>query len=117
VAGGAGIAPFLAMLDHHRRSRSSTPVRLLYSARSPDDVLGGDVLGPQTTITLTRETPDGWLGLTGRIDTRMLAERAFAPTTRPRILVCGPTAFVETVASALVDLGHDPSSVRLERFG
>jgi ferredoxin-NADP reductase len=47
----------------------------------------------------------------------MLAERAFAPTTRPRIFVCGPTVFVETVASALVDLGHDPLSVRLERFG
>ena len=46
VAGGAGVAPFLAMLDHHRRSRSSTPVRLLYSARSLGDVLGGDFLCP-----------------------------------------------------------------------
>jgi ferredoxin-NADP reductase len=117
VAGGSGVAPFLAMLDHHRRSRSSTPVRLLYSARSLDDVLGGDFLGPQATTTLTRQIPDGWQGPTGRIDRTMLAERAFAPTTRPRIFVCGPTSFVETVASALVDLGHDPLSVRLERFG
>lgn len=117
VAGGAGVAPFLAMLDQHRRSRSSAPVRLLYSARSLDDVLGDDLPIPQTTITLTRDVPDGWQGPTGRIDRAMLAERAFLPTTRPRVFVCGPTAFVETVASTLVALGHDPSSIRLERFG
>jgi len=47
----------------------------------------------------------------------MLRAQAFAPTTRPRIFVCGPTAFVEAVATTLVDLGHEPSWVRLERFG
>lgn len=65
----------------------------------------------------TNAAPPGWQGLTGRIDRAMLAERAFARTTRPRSFVCGPTVFVETVASALVDLGHDPLSIRLERFG
>ncbi|MGR6964435.1 ferredoxin reductase [Geodermatophilus sp. URMC 61] len=117
IAGGAGVAPFLAMLDHHRRTGGSTPVRLLYSARTSDDVLARDVLGPQTTITLTRETPPGWRGLTGRIDRRMLEAQTFAPTTRPRVFVCGPTSFVENTATTLVDLGHDPSWIRLERFG
>jgi ferredoxin-NADP reductase len=117
VAGGAGVAPFLAMLDHHRRTGSATPVRLLYSARTSEDVLARDVLGPQTTITLTREAPAGWRGLTGRIDRRMLEAQAFAPTTRPRVFVCGPTTFVEHTATTLVDLGHDPSWIRLERFG
>src|SRR3954466_10287858 len=78
VAGGAGVAPFLAMLDHHRRTGSATPVRLLYSARTSEDVLARDVLGPQTTITLTREAPADWRGLTGRIDRRMLEAQAFA---------------------------------------
>jgi ferredoxin-NADP reductase len=31
--------------------------------------------------------------------------------------VCGPTAFVETVADALVALGHEPGRIRTERFG
>jgi ferredoxin-NADP reductase len=31
--------------------------------------------------------------------------------------VCGPTVFVEEIATMLVDLGHSPSSIRLERFG
>jgi ferredoxin-NADP reductase len=117
VAGGAGVAPFLAMLDQHRRTGSSTPVRLLYSARTLDDVLGRDALDARATITLTRQAPAGWRGLSGRIDRTVLQRQAFAPTTRPRIFVCGPTSFVEGVATALVDLGHDPSWIRLERFG
>ena len=47
----------------------------------------------------------------------MLEAQTFAPTTRPRVFACGPTSFVESTATALVDLGHDPSSIRLERFG
>ena len=117
VAGGAGVSPFLAMLDHHRRSGSSTPVRLLYSVRTIDDVLGRELLGALTTITVTRETPPGWSGPTGRVDRDMLRMQAFPPTAGAQILVCGPTAFVEMVATDLVDIGHDPSSIRLERFG
>jgi ferredoxin-NADP reductase len=117
VAGGAGVSPMLAMLEQRRSSAAPVPVRLLYSVRTIDEVLGRDVLGPETTITLTRATPAGWDGPTGRVDRGMLQEYAFAPAARPRVFVCGPTTFVEGVATTLVDLGHDPSSVRLERFG
>jgi ferredoxin-NADP reductase len=36
---------------------------------------------------------------------------------RPRIFVCGPTAFVERAADVLVELGHPPGSIHAERFG
>ncbi|MEX5719105.1 FAD-binding oxidoreductase [Geodermatophilus maliterrae] len=117
VAGGAGVSPFLAMLDHARRAGDPTPVRLLYSARTADDVLGGDLLGPGATVTLTRGAPPDWTGPTGRVDGALLQEHAFPPDARPRVFVCGPTVFVETVATTLVDLGHPPSAIRLERFG
>ncbi|MGY1666449.1 FAD-binding oxidoreductase [Geodermatophilus sp. SYSU D00696] len=117
VAGGAGVSPFLAMLDHARRAGSPTPVRLLYSARTADDVLGTGLLGPEATVTLTRGAPADWPGPTGRIDAPLLRERTYPPAERPRVFVCGPTVFVETVAATLVDLGHEPSSIRLERFG
>jgi len=117
VGGGAGVSPFLAMLDSSHRAGQPTPVRLLYSARTADDVLGGDLLGPETTVTLTRGAPAGWRGRTGRVDGPLLREVAFAPADRPRVFVCGPTLFVESVASTLVGLGHAPSAIRLERFG
>ena len=117
VAGGVGVSPFLAMLDHHHRLKSPTSVQLLYSARTEGDLLARDLLGPETTITLTREAPAGWQGETGRVDADMLVRRTFAPAERPRIFVCGPTNFAEVMATALVDLGHDPSSIRIERFG
>jgi ferredoxin-NADP reductase len=117
VAGGSGVAPFVAMVDHHRRAGSATGMRLLYSTRTAADVLGRDVLGPETTTTLTRETPPDWRGETGRIDRDMLERCTFPAAEQPRIFVCGPTAFVESVAAHLTDLGHDPSGIRLERYG
>jgi ferredoxin-NADP reductase len=117
VAGGSGVAPFVAMIDHHRRHGSSTPMRLLYSAQNEEDLLARDVLGPETTVTLTRKAPTDWHAETGRIDAAMLVRRTFAPAERPRVFVCGNTLFAESVATTLVDLGHVPSSIRIERFG
>jgi ferredoxin-NADP reductase len=117
VAGGSGVAPFLAMVDHHRRQDSSTALRLLYSTRASTDVLGRDVLGAETTVTLTREVPADWRGETGRVDSDMLERCTFPVADRPRIFVCGSTPFVESVAATLIDIGHDPSWIRLERYG
>jgi len=117
VAGGSGVAPFLAMVEHHQRQDSSTPLRLLYSTRTAADVIGREVLGAETTVALTREHPPGWPGVTGRIDRDVLARYAFPPAERPRVFVCGSTPFVEFVAATLIDLGHDPSAIRLERYG
>jgi ferredoxin-NADP reductase len=47
----------------------------------------------------------------------MLAEVAPPPDASPHVFVCGPTPFVEAVAVALVNLGHDPMRIRTERFG
>jgi ferredoxin-NADP reductase len=52
-----------------------------------------------------------------QIDRMMLAEVAWPPGERPLVFVCGPTTLVEAVASALVELGHDPALVKFERFG
>jgi len=67
--------------------------------------------------TLTRDQPEGWRGYGRRIDQQLLNEVAWPPSARPLVYVCGPTAFVETAASALVGLGHEPARIRTERFG
>jgi ferredoxin-NADP reductase len=47
----------------------------------------------------------------------MLGAVSWPPSEMPRAYVCGPTPLVESVASLLVELGHDPARVRTERFG
>jgi ferredoxin-NADP reductase len=122
IAGGSGVVPFLSMLEHHRLARSDAEVRLLYALRSPQDTLGAGVLGrvgPQVRVTCvySRQSPPDWQGPTGRVDAVVLAEHACGPASAPQTFVCGPTGFVETVAGALVQLGHMPTSIKTERYG
>ncbi len=133
VGGGSGIVPLMAMIRHRARAlasagaaeRHALPVRLLYSSRRWAGVIYRDELARlsaedptlDVTHTLTREAPPDWRGFRRRIDRMMLAEVAWPPVERPRIYVCGPTPLVESVADALVGLGHDPLRVRTERFG
>jgi len=124
VAGGSGVVPFRSIVRHHRAVASEVPLRLLYSARTLDDVLyrseletlvaSGEV---DVRFTLTRAWPDGWSGYRGRIDRELLAEVAWPADEGPLVYVCGPTAFVETAASVLVENGYEPGRIRTERFG
>ena len=121
VGGGSGIVPLRAMLRHHRATASAVPVRLLYSARSLDDVIYRDELtaadAGDVRLTLTRRQPAGWTGYGRRVDRELAADVCWPAAERPLVYVCGPTGFVEAVAGALVSLGHEPARIRTERFG
>ncbi len=80
-----------------------------------DDIEGAE--GTDVVLVLTRAQPDGWTGFDRRIDAEILSEVTWTPGDKPKTYVCGPTAFVETVANCLVDLGHEPESIKTERFG
>jgi ferredoxin-NADP reductase len=123
VAGGSGVVPFRAMLLQLANEGNDVQATLLHSSRSWDDVIYRDELrgvesdDVKVVHTLTRSQPEGWDGYDRRVDAEMLAEVGPAPEARPLVYVCGPTPFVESVANALVELGHDPAAVRTERFG
>jgi ferredoxin-NADP reductase len=122
VAGGSGIVPLRAMLRERRRSGSEVPARLLYSSRSPGDVIYRAELdrltdGVEVVQTLTREQPEGWTGYARRVDAELLGEVAWPAEQGPLAFVCGPTSFVESVADGLVALGYPPARVKTERFG
>jgi ferredoxin-NADP reductase len=124
LAGGSGIVPFRSMLRHRLATHSNASVRLLYSARSLANVIYKEELsrdaaqpGVMVHLTLTREWPQEWQGYRKRVDMELLQEISWRPAERPLIYICGPTAFVEAAASALVQLGHQPSLIRTERFG
>lgn len=124
IAGGSGVVPFRAMLRHREAIGGEAPARLLYSARTFDDVIYRDELaafvrpdGVEVFLTLTRTRPHDWDGYDRRIDASILSDVAWAPIENALTYVCGPSGFVETVANCLVDVGHDPESIRTERFG
>lgn len=124
IGGGSGLVPLMSMLRHRAARGSDLDTRLLVSARTRGDILYTAELaalegGPGLALhrTLTRERPDGWAGYDRRVDRAMLGEVGPPPAERPHVFVCGPTGFVEQVADALVELGHDPAAIHAERFG
>ena len=125
VAGGSGIVPLMAMARHRARAASTTPARLLFSSRGPEEIIYRDELessaaagdGFGVTHTLTRHQPAGWTGYARRIDEAMLTEVLEPLGSAARAYACGPTALVEVVANGLVRLGLPPDRVRTERFG
>jgi ferredoxin-NADP reductase len=117
VGGGSGVVPLMSMLRHRAAAAPSVPARLLYSARSLDDVIYRSELGGFDVVyTLTRKQPTGWTGFARRVDDAMLREVA-DPNAEGLAYVCGPTRFVEAVADGLVGVGYAPENVRTERFG
>lgn len=122
LAGGSGIVPLMSIIRTHDELRSQVPVRLIYSVRSPADVIYASELAERTassplTVSYlhTRAAPAG--GRVGRINADRIAELTWSPEDKPSIFVCGPSGFVEAAASLLVDAGHDPATVKTERFG
>ena len=123
VGGGSGLVPLMAMIRTRDAAASDAKTRLLLSSRSWDDVIYRDELerlrsdGLSVVHTLTRSQPPGWTGYARRVDAEMLVAVGPGSAELPRIFVCGPTPFVEAVAEALVQLGHEPHRVKTERFG
>ncbi|MGO4678385.1 FAD-binding oxidoreductase [Microbacterium sp. 2MCAF23] len=125
IAGGSGVVPLYAIAQAHIDAADATPFRLLYSVRTPDDVFFAEELeaaakGPVPFVAdyvYTRRAPAGSDEPVGRITRERVAVATFGPESEPLIYVCGATAFVERVASWLVDLGHDARAIRTERYG
>jgi ferredoxin-NADP reductase len=124
IGGGSGVAPLMAMLRQRVASGSDVPVRYLSSARTYEDVLYRSELdhlserdGIEVVHTLTRSHPDFWSGPTRRVDREILEEHVWPVGERPLCYVCGPTGFVETVATTLTEIGHEPDRIKTERFG
>jgi len=133
VAGGSGVVPLMAMI---RANTNKVPVRLIYSVRSPADILYGPELSERARVSpltltclYTRAAPAGMP--VGRINADVIAAAGWPPDSSPRrmggcpppipprpaVFVCGPTGFVEAAANLLVAAGHDPAVVKTERFG
>jgi ferredoxin-NADP reductase len=114
VGGGSGVVPLMAMLRHRRLTAPEVPMKLVYSVRAEQDLIYAAELGEETTITYTREPPDGWSGHTGRLDAELLRASGM---TDALVFICGSTAFVGAAEEAALEAGFDPGRIRTERFG
>jgi ferredoxin-NADP reductase len=125
VGGGSGVVPLMAMIRERDRVGSRARFRLVYSARSADEILYGEELAARSSTSdgltvekiYTRSTPLGFERPPSRISEMDLADLSWAEGVRPRCYVCGPNGFVESTAQLLLALGHPPAMIRTERFG
>jgi ferredoxin-NADP reductase len=128
LAGGSGIVPLMSMIRTHAQVNSQVPVRLIYSARTPADVIYQTELAerarvsPLTVTYLYTRAPlsmrdDPPRTYAARLNAKILAATSFPPQANPAIFACGPSGFVETAANLLVKAGHPPGSIKTERFG
>jgi ferredoxin-NADP reductase len=115
VGGGSGVVPLMAMLRLARNTGRSELVRLVVSARSPDDLYFADELpGPETTVVYSRQVPPGFARPPGRLTGDDLAPSLLPGATA---YVCGSTNFTNAASDQLVDLAVPVERIRVERFG
>ena len=131
----------MSMIRTHGKVNSQVPVRLIYSARTPADVIYAAEISERArvspltaTFLYTRASrselagaaePQGTGGTAartprvyaGRLNRDILAETAFLPQSNPATFICGPSGFVEAASDLLVNAGYAPGTIKTERFG
>jgi len=126
LAGGSGIVPLMSMIRAHDEAGSQAPVRLIYSARTPADVIYAEEISERVRVSpvsatylYTRGKPeDAASGAhLGRLNADVIAEAAFPPDANPATFICGPAGFVEAASQLLVAAGYAPATIKTERFG
>lgn len=121
IAGGTGIAPLRAMLQHALNVEHDS-IGLLYSARTASEFAYEEELNTlardgriEFRQTVTRDEPvEGWGGGRGRFDRTSLESLVHGAATLS--FVCGPPALVAEMPKILVDLGVPGEKVRIEEF-
>lgn len=123
VAGGCGLAPLHAMIEHHLRNRpAATKIAVVYGARAPATrILRASLAAWRATDgvllyeTVDRAAPE-WDGRVGVV-TDVVAE-AVAAVGAERAGLCGPPAMLRTTGAALVAAGLRPEAIHvaLERY-
>ena len=126
IAGGSGITPFRAFVREATRRALATRITVLYSVRTPKDILFAEEFGElarQNTqfkflVTCTRLEPaDPWPGGRGRITPDWVREQVSDPA-KTHFYACGPNALVESAEAIVVEQLHVPKAqMRTEKWG
>ena len=125
IAGGIGVSPFRGMIRFAADRGSHSKIRLLYSARSPDELAFKPELDeiaatdPAIAVEYTVTRPEAkaaWLGRTGRID-EPLARSSLRALDHPKVFVVGtPQMAIETLDLLRTRLGVQEDDLEYEFF-
>jgi phenol hydroxylase P5 protein len=120
VAGGTGIAPVRAMVDHALRVHPSKGISLLYSARRSDEFAFVEEFRAherngriELHQTVTRDDSTTWDGKRGRIGRSHFEAVLHAPAST-LCFICGPSSLVSDSATTLRDLRVPEALIRTE---
>jgi len=120
LAAGSGQAPILCLADAALRRGYSSPVTLIFSARTSDDVYAQGQLTYWTymhpnfksIITLTREQREGMLS--GRIPD--ILPGLFRDLSAHSVFVAGSTSFTDACVAVVKRLGAKEELLHTEKF-
>ncbi|MDR2013696.1 MAG: 2Fe-2S iron-sulfur cluster binding domain-containing protein [Rhodanobacter sp.] len=120
LAAGSGQAPILSLADAALRRGYSSPVTLIFSARTADDIYGQGLLAYWTLkhrnfksyVTLTREQRSGLLN--GHIPE--ILPGLFPDLAGYSVFIAGSPAFSDACVTAVKQLGARDEQLNMEKF-
>ena len=124
VAGGIGITPMMSMLRTLADRGDRRSLLLFYANNTWEDVAFREEIDSLRqrlnlqVVHVLRDPPEGWQGEQGFVSRDLLAR--YLPTERSRdafeVFICGPKPMMDSVETALVELGVHVGDFHSERF-
>jgi ferredoxin-NADP reductase/DMSO/TMAO reductase YedYZ heme-binding membrane subunit len=123
IAGGVGITPVMSILRDLTDRCWPGKIDLLFSVRSPEDVIFKDELrylaarypNLRVHVTVTRDAAADWSGLRGRITGDLLRQCVPDVVQRPAF-ICGPDAMAASARDELISVGVPAARINVESF-
>lgn len=125
IGGGLGITPLMSIIRHCTDKRLANKIKLLYSVRTPFDIVYNDEIKQQKSknpnfdyeITITRPKAEhNWKEKTGRINLELL-KCSIDNVENSLYFLCGPLGFVKSVISMLEGLGAKREQIKTDIWG
>jgi benzoate/toluate 1,2-dioxygenase reductase component len=120
LAGGTGLAPFLAMLEAMPRNGASHPVHMIYGVNNDADLVEVDKLAafaesiPGFTFATVVGDATSTHPLKGYVTNHLPDEHLHGGDVD--IYLCGPPPMVDAVRSYLTQKGVTPANFYFEKF-
>jgi ferredoxin-NADP reductase len=124
IAGGVGVTPMMSVIRYLTDRSWPGDIYLIFGIHSPQDFIFREELEylrrrhANLRVVVTASHPEGtdWSGPKGRISKELIAQSV--PDLASRYVhLCGPVSLMESVKTALLELGVPAGRIKTEAFG